>query len=126
MEPSSFYQKKRKFGQIFIDMSTRLKKKEIENAWAILENPLTKFIGDLNIYKALWYDSVFYKDKSPVFALSGAQLYYSKDFFHFFLESDINKKLFEKILELWFEKKYQVPIGYVGWSESFEKEGDGF
>ena len=107
-------------------MAPRLKKKEVENAWSVLEEGLTKFIGELQIYKALHYDSVFYKGGSPVFALSGGQLYYNRDFFHFFLDSDIGKKLFEKILELWFEKKYEIPIGYVGWSESFEKVGDPF
>jgi len=100
----------------------RLKKREIEEMFGRLENPLSEFIGDLDVYKSKYYNSVMYNGESPVFALSGGQLYYNRDFFRFFLESGMNEKLFGKVIELWFEKKYSVPIGYVGWSESFEKE----
>jgi hypothetical protein len=100
----------------------RLKKKEIEKMYVGLEKPLDDFIGNLDIYKAKYYNSVMYNKEVPVFAISGGQLYYNKSFFHFFLESGIDKKLFEKVIKLWFEKKYSVPIGYVGWSESFEKD----
>jgi len=101
----------------------RLTKKIVEFWYEKFKKFIDNRIGELEEFEAKYYNKVYYKGNTPVFATSGGQLYYNREFFQIFLTS-LDEKLFNKVLAMWFQKKYDTEISWAGWSESLQKKGE--
>lgn len=101
----------------------RLTKKIIEFWYQKFKNFIDGRIGELEEFESKYYDKVYYMGITPVFGTSGGQLYYNREFFQIFLTS-LDEKIFNKVLAMWFSKKYNTEISWAGWSESLQKKGD--